>query len=703
MRASFCLAVCLSLGLTPAWLRAQGISKINHVVFIVKENRSFDNYFGVFPGADGATSGTLSTGQVIPLGHATDVMPEDILHNWFAAHGAIDGGKMDGFDLNYESYLNGYQIAYQQYYEQDLPNYWAYAQTFTLADHMFSSITSHTFPNHLYTIAATSGGVLNNPLSPAGNGTVWGCDAPSDFGSLTLDNNGHFQNTYPCYDFPTLADSLQNAGLSWKYYAQGKGQPGYAYSTFDAINHIRNSPLWEQNVVPDTQFVTDALNGNLPAVSWVTTGNATDHPPSSVCFGENWTVQQVNAVMQGPDWGSTAIFIAWDDFGGLYDHVVPPVADGFGLGPRVPFLVISPYAKPGFITSTQYDFTSVLKFVETRFNLPTLGARDAAANDLTDAFNFSQSPLAPLILQTRHCPLTPGSSFFGNVPLGSTYTNTLTLGNRLTTAVKINSITTTPGSFSTVSNCPSSLPPSHQCQLTVTFKPTTAGAKTGTITIKDSDTATSPEIISLTGVGTTVSVTPPTFTFPGVVNLGSAAKTQIVIQNVGQASDKITSVAATPSQFTQTNNCGSSLAPGKSCTATVTFTPSVSGSTQGTLTIIDNRPGSPRAVKFFVKASAVKVPLTPIAFPNEPVGTTSPPQTLTITNTASAPLYFAGVTAYGDFAANTTCQGNIAANNTCSVSITFTPTATGLQTGYLSIVDDDNTAPQQIKLTGTGQ
>jgi hypothetical protein len=383
--------------------------------------------------------------------------------------------------------------------------------------------------------------------------------------------------------------------------------------------------------------------------------------------------------------------------------VVPPVVDGFGLGPRVPFLVISPYAKPGYITSTQYDFTSVLKFVETRFSLPTLGARDAAANDLTDAFNFTQSPLPPLILQTRHCPLTPGSSFFGNVPVGSTYTNTLGLANRLTTPVKINSITTTPGSFSTVSNCPSSLPPAHQCQLTVTFKPTSAGAKTGTITIKDSDTATSPEILSLTGTGTTVSVTPTTFTFPGVISLGSAATTQIVIQNAGQASDKISSIAATPSQFTQTNNCGVSLAPGKSCTATVTFTPSVSGSTEGTLTIIDNRPGSPRAVKFFVKASAVKVPLTPIPFPNEPVGTTSPPQTLTITNTASAPLYFAGVTVYGDFAANTTCQGNIAANNTCSVSITFTPTATGLQTGYLSIVDDDNTAPQQIKLTGTGQ
>jgi phospholipase C len=686
---------------------AQGINKIKHVVFIVKENRSFDNYFGAFPGADGATSGTLSTGQVIPLGHATDVLPEDIYHNWFAAHGAVDGGKMDGFDLNYESYLNGFQISYNQYYESDLPNYWAYAEKFTLADHMFSSITSHTFPNHLYTIAASSDGVIVNPsipgASPSGPGAAWGCDAVANMRSLQIDNQGHFQNTYPCYDMPTLADSLGNAGLSWKYYAQGLGQQGYVYSTFDAINHIRNSPLWETNVVSDTQFVKDAANGSLPAVSWLTTGNNTDHPPTSVCAGENWTVQQINAVMQGPDWASTAIFLTWDDFGGLYDHVPPPVTDQFGFGPRVPFLVISPYAKPGYITSTQYDFTSVLKFVETRWGLPALGARDAAANDLTDAFDFTQTPIAPLVLQTRHCPLAAQSSFFGNVVLGSTYSNTLNVSNRLGTAITIKSIKTSPGNFSTTSNCPPSLPASKQCQITITFKPLTAGLKTGTVTITDSDTATSPEVIQLTGTGTAISVTPTVYTFPGTVTFGSSAKIPIVIKNVGQATSNIASIAATPSQFTQTNDCPPNLAPGKFCTATVTFTPTISGSLQGTLTIVDSRPGSPRAARLLATASAIKVALAPIAFQTEPVGTTSPPRTLMVTNTASTPVYFAGVSTFGDFAATTTCQGSIAPSTVCSVTMTFTPTATGLQTGYLNIVDDDNTAPQQIKLTGTGQ
>ena len=140
-------------------------------------------------------------------------------------------------------------------------------------------------------------------------------------------------------------------------------------------------------------------------MSWlVVSADKSEHPPASVCVGENWTVQQLNAVMQGPDWKSTAVFLTWDDFGGFYDHVPPPQVDNFGFGPRVPLLIISPYAKVGFIAHTFYEFSSVLKFIEERFGLPPLTDRDSAANDMLDSFDFDQRSLPPLILEQRQCP-----------------------------------------------------------------------------------------------------------------------------------------------------------------------------------------------------------------------------------------------------------------------------------------------------------
>jgi phospholipase C len=192
--------------------------------------------------------------------------------------------------------------------------------------------------------------------------------------------------------------------VTWRYYAPSQGQPGYQWSAYDAISHIRNGPDWQTNVVPVTEFITDALAGKLPQVSWVTPpAVSSEHPGAGVCRGENWTVQQINAVMQGPLWQSTAIFVTWNDFGGFYDHVAPPKADIYGLGPRVPLLVISPYAIPRHISHNRYGFESVLKFIEANWRLQSLTARDSLANNLMDAFNFSQSPLSPLLLQTRNC------------------------------------------------------------------------------------------------------------------------------------------------------------------------------------------------------------------------------------------------------------------------------------------------------------
>jgi len=381
----------------------KGIHKIKHIVFLVKENRTFDNYFGTYPGADGATTGTVSTGDVIPLGHAPDVTPNDIDHSFQAAVKAIDGGNMDQFDLinGGNTDINGTPLAYTQYTEDDIPNYFRYARNFVLADEFFSSLTGPSFPNHLYTVGAQSGGAINNPANSAGR---WGCDAPANSRVAVMDADDNITHVYPCFDFDTLADRLESRGLDWKYYAPGQDQSGYIWSALDAIQHIRLTDLWTQHVVPTEQFVIDAQNGELPSVSWlVIKSGLSEHPPASVCLGENWTVEQLNAVMQGPEWSSTVVFLTWDDFGGFYDHVAPPVVDNFGFGPRVPLLIISPWVKPGRITHTTLEFSSVLKFIEQRFDLDPLTQRDLDANEIFDVFDFDQNPNPPLILDTRDC------------------------------------------------------------------------------------------------------------------------------------------------------------------------------------------------------------------------------------------------------------------------------------------------------------
>jgi phospholipase C len=164
------------------------------------------------------------------------------------------------------------------------------------------------------------------------------------------------------------------------------------------------SSLWGEHVVPASQFEQDAATGNLPAVSWLVTGPESEHPPWSTCLGEGWSVREFNAVMQGPDWESTAIFLTWDDFGGFYDHVPPPDVDYLGLGPRVPLLIISPYARSGYVSHTVYEFSSFLSLVEMRFGLDPLTERDAAGSPMLDSFDFNQQPLAPLVLTPRECP-----------------------------------------------------------------------------------------------------------------------------------------------------------------------------------------------------------------------------------------------------------------------------------------------------------
>lgn len=403
--------------------RAAAQNPIQHVIIMDKENRTFDNYFGTFPGANGSTTYTDSNGQIHPLNHQSDKLLGDISHTPNAAHIAYDNGKMDMFSKIPGAIQNGVDMADSQLYQSDIPNYWQYAKTFTLEDNFFSTILGPSFANHFYSIAGTSNDVDANPV-----GGNWGCDAASGTTVEERHADGTTTNVFPCFDnFQTLGDLLNTKNLSWKYYAPNAGQSGYIWSQYNAVNHIRNTSQWAQHVVNYSTFITDATNNTLPSVSWlVEPSNVSDHPPASICAGENWTVQQINAVMQNPNlWNNTVIILTWDDFGGFYDHVAPPKGPNGQImyGFRVPSIIISPYAKSHFIDHTAYSYPSMLKFAEQTFSLSNLGGldTDATIGDLSNSLDFTQQPLPPLVLQTRNCTGGSNPTF---TPTPSTITST---------------------------------------------------------------------------------------------------------------------------------------------------------------------------------------------------------------------------------------------------------------------------------------
>src|SRR5919199_1287382 len=387
----------------------QARAKIKHVVFVLLENHSFDNVFGRFPGADGATTARSVT-QTIPLLRAPPFYWHDINHEYGDANNAIDKGKMDGFSLEGGADMNGDRMAYQQYTQADIPHLWAYAQHFTLGDHMFASSVGSTFPNHLYSVAAQSGGVVTN-VQAWHNG--WGCDSGKHAFTLKKSASGKLVGAGTCFRFATLADTMERAHISWTYYAAPRSNLGYLFSTLDAFPSIRQTTLWTTRVKDQATFEADARAGRLPAFSWLTPTYATSsHPPYGICAAETWFVSKMNALMQGPDWPSTAVVLVWDDWGGFYDHVAPPQVDVFGLGIRVPLLLIAPYARRGYISHTPYSFDSVLKTFEELADLPPLTARDRAAHDLLDSFDFTQRPAPPLVLPPRRCPAVPTKAQF---------------------------------------------------------------------------------------------------------------------------------------------------------------------------------------------------------------------------------------------------------------------------------------------------
>ena len=392
---------------------------IKHVVIIVKENHTFDNYFGSFPGAAGTSTCAYSDGGTFTPPHAADSV-RDMCHlHECALHDWNDGG-MNGWDLVDGSSDNGDNQAYAQYQQADIPNYWSYAKTFTLGDHFFADVLGPSFPGHMMFLAAQAHWATDNPPTSVA-APFWGCDQPDGSTVPVLTGGTCTQAAVaPCFNIPSVPDILPS-GVDWKFYGSNFYVLPEIWSMFDGIEEVREGPLWQSNVVNVSQFDTDVAGNTLPAVTWLVDQDLADEHPGigGVCVGENWTVDRINGIMKNSAlWASTAIIFTMDDFGGWYDHVPPPRQYGcdpqhpYGLGFRLPLIIISPYAKPGFIFSETSEQASIPRFIERIFGATkTLtdldpAAQDKQANDLLDAFDFTQTPLPPLVLQDRRAPLT---------------------------------------------------------------------------------------------------------------------------------------------------------------------------------------------------------------------------------------------------------------------------------------------------------
>ena len=376
-----------------------GAGKIKHVIIIVQENRSFDNLFYGYPGADTRKQGRDSNGNLItlkPVSLATQYVIDHSASAMFAAcngKGRLPGTKcrMNGF--NNEGTFGGPSNPQYVYVpHSDSKPYFDMAHEFVLADRMFQSHLDESFVSHQYIIAAQAQASVDLPSG------YWGCDGgPSDTVNTISQTRQYGNPQAACFDYTTLADELDGAGLSWRFYTSTVNAPDGAgvWSGYQAVRHIRYGPDWKNDIItPQSQFIKDVGNGTLANVTWITpTCVDSDHVNCGGGYGPSWVASLVNAAGQSQFWNSTAILIMWDDWGGLYDHVPPPHVDYDGLGFRVPLIVISPYAKQNYVSHVQYETGSLLKFTEDVFGLGRLSASDTRANSPAgDCFNFSQKP-----------------------------------------------------------------------------------------------------------------------------------------------------------------------------------------------------------------------------------------------------------------------------------------------------------------------
>jgi len=371
---------------------------IKRVVYLMLENRSFDCVFGRFPGANGTTVG-LDLGKERPLIRCPEWLPGDLPHDLAAALKNHNGGELDGFAQG----IYGPYYGYSQHDRMDVPNYWHWAENYVLCDNFFASAMGPSYPNHLFFIAGTSGGTIDNPenIEVKFDGDLriksWGCDAyGEDVFVLAMDPSGNLAKHSTCFELPTVGEQLTAATIDWAYYAAQPYQVGYIWNAYTAVGNVFHTDAFDEHIRPVDDLVTDIAANALPPVTWITPlFQLSDHPPWSTCHAHNWITDVVNGIMRSDMWKETAIFITWDEWGGFYDHVEPPMIDSFGLGFRVPMLVISPYAKRGYVDDAQGEFTSPLRFVSDNWGLDYLTPRIANTHNFEHVFDFDARPRPP--------------------------------------------------------------------------------------------------------------------------------------------------------------------------------------------------------------------------------------------------------------------------------------------------------------------
>ena len=453
--ASMLLIIAGSLMAQAQSSPSQGIHKIKHVIIIMQENRSFDSYFGTFPGADGlpTKAGAFTvcnpdpeTGQCISPYHDTNDSNKGGPHGGVASIENIDNGRMDGFVIQAKRGRRGCKNVADPactisdktdvmgYHDgNDIPNYWAYARTFVLQDHMFEPNASWSLPAHLYEVSAWSAYCTKRHDPKSCKNALDNPGRPPDYsynGQTGIPGEG------PIYGWTDITYLLHAHHVTWGYYVMRGTVPGCEGDDEEVAKScppskrfkLRTLGIWNplpyfdtvkddgelSRVQPLENFYTQAREGTLPSVSWIApAGRVSEHPPALVSAGQSWVTGLINAVMQGPDWKDCAIFLAWDDWGGFYDHVAPPFVDQNGYGLRVPAMVISPYAKPHFIDHQILSFDAYLKFIEDDFlgglrlnpktdgrpdPRPTVRENVPILGDLTKDFDFDQQPLPPLVL-----------------------------------------------------------------------------------------------------------------------------------------------------------------------------------------------------------------------------------------------------------------------------------------------------------------